>query len=441
MQDAAWPRSDVDRFLLAAMEAKGLRPVGDADRAALLRRLSFDLTGLPPTPAEVEAFLADESPGALEKVVDRLLASPAFGERWGRHWLDVARYAESSGKQVNLNYPHAWRYRDYVIDSFNADKPFDQFAMEQVAGDLLPAKDDRQRAERAVATGFLAIGPKSHNERSRLQFELDLVDEQIDAVTQAFLGLTVACARCHDHKFDPIPQRDYYALAGIFRSTETLFGTTLVIQNNRRTTELLELPAGANPPVTSQRLSPDARADLERQLESMQARQREIARGGRAATQGNGEYLRRQAQIHLARGPAGELRRRREAQAAGDGRPRPPPAGRQPALHPRRAGHARRGRPARAAAGAGGRRRAGAVARVGPAGAGRVPRVRPEPADRPGLGEPGLAAPVRAGAGADAGQLRGQRHPADEPAAARRAWPCSSWPTGGRPSGWSAGWC
>src|SRR4051812_39606710 len=315
VQDAAWPRSDVDRFLLAAMEARGVRPVGDADRAALLRRLSFDLTGLPPAPAQVESFLADKSPGAVEEVVDRLLASPAFGERWGRYWLDVARYAESSGKQVNLNYPHAWRYRDYVVDSFNADKPFNVLAMEQVAGDLMPAKDDRQRAERAVATGFLAIGPKAHNERSRLQFDLDLADEQIDATTQAFLGLTVACARCHDHKFDPIPQRDYYALAGIFRSTETLFGTTLVIQNNRRTTELLELPAGANPPAIAQRLSPDARADLERQLESMQARQREIARGGRAATQGNGESLRLQTRIHLAEN--------RLAIFDADGNPRP----------------------------------------------------------------------------------------------------------------------
>jgi cytochrome c553 len=315
VQDAAWPRSDVDRFLLAAMEARGVRPVGNADRAALLRRLSFDLTGLPPKPAEVEAFLADKSPVAVERVVDRLLESSAFGDRWGRHWLDVARYAESSGKQVNLNYPYAWRYRDYVIDSFNADKPFNQFAMEQVAGDLMPARDDRQRAERAVATGFLAIGPKSHNERSRLQFDLELADEQIDATTQAFLGLTVACARCHDHKFDPIPQRDYYALAGIFRSTETLFGTTLVIQNNRRTTELLELPAGANPPTISKGLSPDARANLNRQLESMQARQREIARGGRAATQGNGEYLRRQAQIHLIEA--------RLANFNADGKPRP----------------------------------------------------------------------------------------------------------------------
>ena len=316
VRDAAWPRSDVDRFLLAAMEARGARPVGDADRAALLRRLGFDLTGLPPTPAEVEAFLADESPAAVEKVVDRLLGSPAFGERWGRHWLDVARFAESSGKQVNLNYPHAWRYRDYVIDSFNADKPFNRFAMEQVAGDLMPARDDRQRAERAVATGFLADRPSAHNnERSRLQFDLELADEQIDATTQAFLGLTVACARCHDHKFDPIPQRDYYALAGIFRSTETLFGTTLVIQNNRRTTELLELPAAANPPMIGQRLSPDARADLERQLESMRAREREIARGGRAATQGNGEYLRLQTRIHLAES--------RLASFDAEGKPRP----------------------------------------------------------------------------------------------------------------------
>ena len=171
----------------------------------------------------------DPSPQALEAVVDRLLASPRFGERWGRHWLDVARYAETSGRQVNFNYPYAWRYRDYVIAALNADKPFDRFIREQVAGDLLPAVDARLRAEQQIATGFLAIGPKPHSERNPLQFEMDVVDEQIDALSQGVLGLSVACARCHDHKFDPIPQRDYYALAGILRSTETCYGTIRVI--------------------------------------------------------------------------------------------------------------------------------------------------------------------------------------------------------------------
>src|SRR4051794_31195089 len=204
VQDAAWPRSDVDRFLMAAMEAREVRPVGDADRAAMLRRLSFDLTGLPPTPAEVEAFLADDSPGAVEKVVDRLLKSSAFGERWGRHWLDVARYAESTGPSRNIPYPHAWRYRDYVIDSVNADVPFDRLVREQVAGDLLPAGTDAERNRLLTATGFLALGPKDVNQRFKVRFLMDNVDEQIDAVSRSTLGMTVACARCHDHKFDPI---------------------------------------------------------------------------------------------------------------------------------------------------------------------------------------------------------------------------------------------
>ncbi len=201
VRDAAWPRSDIDRFLLSAMEAKGLAPVADADPRTLLRRLNFDLIGLPPSPEEVGAFVkayTAEPRSALETVVDKLLASPQFGERWGRHWLDVARYGESSGKGANLAYPHAWRYRDYVIDAFNKDKPYDQFIREQLASDLLTAKDDQQKAEFLVATGFLAIGAKDHNERNPKQFEMDLADEQIDATSRAFLGLTMACARCHD---------------------------------------------------------------------------------------------------------------------------------------------------------------------------------------------------------------------------------------------------
>ncbi len=244
VKDVAWPRNDIDRYLLAELESKGLVPVADADPRTLLRRLSFDLIGLPPAPEEVEQFVKDyatDPEAALGSVVDRLLASPRFGERWGRHWLDVARFAESSGRANNFAYPHAWRYRDYVIASFNADKPFDQFIREQLAGDLLPARNDAQKTELLIATGFLAIGPKTHNERNPRQFQMDLADEQIDAMSQAFLGLTIACARCHDHKFDPIPQRDYYALAGIFRSTDTCYGTVRLLQNNQPAS-LVNLP-------------------------------------------------------------------------------------------------------------------------------------------------------------------------------------------------------
>ena len=235
VKDTKWPTTELDRFVLAKLEEHKLKPVADADAHTLIRRLYFDLIGLPPAPEQVAAFVKDcGSPAphsafriphsALEKVVDQLLASPQFGERWGRHWLDLARYAESTGKERNYAFTEAWRYRDYVIAAFNTDKPYDRFLREQVAGDLLPAKDATQRNEMLIATGFLAIGPKGLNEKNRDQFVMDNVDEQIDVTTRAALGLTVSCARCHDHKFDPITQRDYYAVAGIFKSTETHFG-------------------------------------------------------------------------------------------------------------------------------------------------------------------------------------------------------------------------
>ena len=226
VKDTAWPLTDVDHFILAAQEAKGLHPVADADKRSLIRRVYFDLLGLPPTPEQIDAFLKDASPDAFAKVVDGLLASTHFGERWGRHWLDVARYAESTGKERNFTSPTAWRYRDYVIASFNQGKPYDQFIREQIAGDLAPAKDVEQRNAQLIATGFLALGPKSLNEKNKEQFRADLVDEQIDVTSRAVLGLTVACARCHDHKFDPISQSEYYSLAGIFRSTETHYGVS-----------------------------------------------------------------------------------------------------------------------------------------------------------------------------------------------------------------------
>jgi hypothetical protein len=247
VQRADWPRGEIDRFLLAALEARGLAPVADAGRTRLLRRVTFDLVGLPPTPEEVDAFLKDDSPEAFARVVDRLLASPHFGERWGRHWLDVARFAESSGK-TNFTYPQAWRYRDWVIAAFNADTPYDRFVRAQVAGDLLPAADDRRRADQLIATGFLALGSKAHDTENRGQYVLDVIDEQIEATTRAFLGLTVACARCHDHKTDPILQRDYYALSGIFRSTQTCSGTLAGVFPNFNASPLIELPAGAGVP-------------------------------------------------------------------------------------------------------------------------------------------------------------------------------------------------
>jgi len=224
VKDAAWAKDDVDRFILAKLETQKLPPVKDADKTTLIRRVTFDLTGLPPTPGETDAFATDASPDAFAKVVDRLLASPAFGERWGRHWLDVARYGESTGPSRNIPYPHAWKYRDYVIDAVNADVPYNSFINEQIAGDLLPAATPADRDRLLTATGLLALGVKDVNQRFRVRFEMDNVDEQIDAVTRSVLALTVSCARCHDHKFDPIPTVDYYGLAGIFTSTDNCAG-------------------------------------------------------------------------------------------------------------------------------------------------------------------------------------------------------------------------
>ena len=290
--DRDWANSDIDRFVLARLEAEGLKPSADSRPDVLLRRLYFDLTGLPPSPDEIlsyaTAWKADPE-AAYGTKVDELLASERFGERWGRHWLDVARYAESTGKDVNMTYPQAWRYRDYVVDAFNADKPYDQFLKEQLAGDLLPIKDDADWKENLIATGFLAIGFKNLNERDPRQFALDLADEQIDTTTQAMLGLTVSCARCHDHKSDPIPTADYYSLAGIFLSTKTHFGTVNATQN-RRGTQLLELPVADAEPVGSLgagqlEFLKERIADLEKDQEELRVqafRDRQSATAGEA---------------------------------------------------------------------------------------------------------------------------------------------------------------
>jgi cytochrome c553 len=287
--DPAWTRNSIDAFVAAAHNGAGLSPAADAEPRDLLRRLHFDLVGLPPRPDEVVEFeraYRENPDSAVGETVARLLASERFGERWGRRWLDVARYAESSGKEVNATFPQAWRYRDYVIDSFNADKPFDRFLVEQIAGDLLPAESDAQRAEQLVATGFLALGTKGLNEQNSRQFRFDLVDEQIDTATQAFLATTAACARCHDHKFDPIPMSDYYALAGIFLSSETLYGTTNG-QQTRRATQLIELPKGSVKSLPGIPLAESI--DLAFQRETMLQSIRELEAEALEARRGGGD--------------------------------------------------------------------------------------------------------------------------------------------------------
>ncbi len=257
-KSATWPRSEIDRFVMAKLEEKGLEPVEDADAYSILRRLYFDLIGLPPSIAGIEEFqeeYAKNRQAAVAKVVDQLLDSPQYGVRWGRHWLDVARYAETSGRDVNAVYPEAWRYRDYVVSAFNADKPYDQFIIEQLAGDQLQDKTDEERAMNLIATGFLAVGPRSLNQANAKQFVLDVADEQIDSTSLAFLGLSVACARCHDHNFDPISQKDYTALAGIFLSTDTRYGTPGGVQA-RNTSYLIGMPKTIKLPMVDRKVDP-----------------------------------------------------------------------------------------------------------------------------------------------------------------------------------------
>ncbi|QEG43334.1 PSD1 and planctomycete cytochrome C domain-containing protein [Roseimaritima ulvae] len=299
VDNAAWPNTEVDHFVLARLQQAEMLPAADAAANHVLRRLCFDLVGLPPTPQQLEWF--DEQwqrdpDDAVAMVVERLLQKPQFGERWGRHWLDVARYAESTGREVNMTYPHAWRYRDYVIDSFNADKPFNQFVQEQLAGDLLPAKDDAQWAEQLIGTAFLAMGAKNVNEQNRVQFANDLIDEQIDTTTRVFLGTSVACARCHDHKFDAIPQTDYYAMAGIFRNMTTYFGNPPSDMGGytnvqaRRASSLLQLPVQDPRPV-GRRYTAQELADLKQEFADTEQELLEARRQRRSGGQTGGGQM------------------------------------------------------------------------------------------------------------------------------------------------------
>lgn len=249
IKNQSWPRRDLDHHILAKLEKEGLSPSPDATPAVLLRRLYLDLTGLPPTLKQSQTFVKawanlETREGLLAATVDGLLKSPRFAERWARHWLDVARFAESNGRESNLVFPHAWRYRDYVVDAIQSDKPYDRFVTEQIAGDLLPAKNEAERAQHLIATGFLAMGAKGLNEMNKAQFAADLADEQLDTVTRAIIASSVACARCHDHKSEPFSMEDYYALAGIFQSTRTHYGTWIDSENNNGSSliRLTELP-------------------------------------------------------------------------------------------------------------------------------------------------------------------------------------------------------
>ncbi|HEY7116031.1 MAG TPA: DUF1549 domain-containing protein, partial [Tepidisphaeraceae bacterium] len=219
VKEIGWPRTRIDRFILARLESHGLGPAPQAPRAILIRRLSFDLTGLPPTPDEVVAFKSDQSPDAYERLVDRLLASPRFGERMASLWLPLARYAEDQAHQVGSDtkffYPYAWKYRKWVIDAFNRDLPYDRFIELQIAADRLPDAS----ADDLAALGLLGLGPKYYN-RNRLDVMADEWEDRVDTLTRTTLGLTVACARCHDHKYDPIRTEDYYGLAGVFAGTK-----------------------------------------------------------------------------------------------------------------------------------------------------------------------------------------------------------------------------
>ncbi|MFT5495389.1 MAG: hypothetical protein ACI9TH_000780 [Kiritimatiellia bacterium] len=251
-----WARDPLDAFVLSRMEAADLTPTADATPPQLIRRLTIDLIGLPPTFDQVQAFVEEyerDRQQAVESCVDELLASPHFGERWGRHWLDVARYGEANGNDGlgrNATFPHAWRYRDYVIQAFNDDLPYNRFLTEQIAGDLLPAPSPHDRDRQLIATGFLAIGSKPAKAMND-NFDMDVVADQIDVVSTGVMGLSVACARCHDHKHDPISTRDYYAMAAIFQNTETLWGKAANEKLTAPPTPLHELQVGPDAKVVA----------------------------------------------------------------------------------------------------------------------------------------------------------------------------------------------
>jgi hypothetical protein len=281
VQSTAWPRNEIDRFILASLEQAKVQPSPDAEASALCRRIHFDLIGLPPSVEELgdfeKAAEADQS-AAVVRLVDRLLESPRFGEHWARHWFDVARFAESVTLRGFI-FKEAWRYRDYVIDAFNRDLPFDRFIREQIAGDLLPHTSLEQRQRQVIATTFLALGNTNLEEQDKKQLDMDIVDEQLDTIGKAFMAQTIGCARCHDHKFDPIPTRDYYAMAGILRNVQTV--------KHANVSEWMEVPMPVAPEEETMFAEHEAAvAGLESEIKSAKEAVRKLAGSGPAAKDG-----------------------------------------------------------------------------------------------------------------------------------------------------------
>ena len=289
VKQESWSKQELDYFILAELEESGLSPSVDAEPEILLRRLYFDLIGLPPSPPDVTRFFkrirTDSLDAAMEAEADSLLESKHFGERWGRHWLDVARYGESSGGEANISFPYAWRYRDYVIDAVNADIPYDRFLTEQIAGDLLPWDDKAERARLLIATGFLAVGTKNLGEGNEKKFKADMVDEQIDSLSRAILASSVACARCHHHKFDPFTMEDYYGLAGVFASTKTYFGT-YTSPANIQSGDPLVLPRIENQKIFHKSLPPKEFDELKAKFAYLDTVRKEINDSQRALLTG-----------------------------------------------------------------------------------------------------------------------------------------------------------
>ncbi len=270
VMDQTWPIDPIDRFILAKQDAAGIQPVADADRYTWLRRVSLDLTGLPPTPCEIDSFIRDNSPHACATVVDRLLESRAYGERWARHWLDLTGYADMIGTSNNVFAEYAWRYRDYLIDAFNKDKPFDRFIREQIAGDLIATSSVTEKAESITATGFLTLGDVEIVEPDKAKMEADHIDTQVSKIGATFLGMTMGCARCHDHKFDPIGLEDYYGIAGMLRSSISTYKIPYGVWSTLNSTEL---------PETSEQIAERKKLEAEHaeKIASLKADQSKVA--------------------------------------------------------------------------------------------------------------------------------------------------------------------
>jgi hypothetical protein len=310
-----WAWTTIDRFIAQKQQESKIQPVADAKPESLIRRLYFDLTGLPPTIEQVRAFAEQLESGvsrqdAIERIVDELVDSEAFAVHWARHWLDVARYAESSGRDINIPYNQAWRYRDWVIDAMRKNMPYDQFLIQQIAGDLIETDSPEEKASGIIATGFLALGSRNINEGNQKLFALDQADEQIDSVFQATMSMTMACARCHDHKFEPISQKQYTAVAGIFLSTDTRYGASGG-NNGRNPSEPIELPSECNLPSLA---APWSESEISKKRQELSKLHKEIASiideidEKRKAAKANGTFDRsRQQQLRKLSQQANEL--------------------------------------------------------------------------------------------------------------------------------------